>query len=135
MTVEDAAKRIADQYALHRLSGADAIGRWFAARLSDGVSNGTLYDTKTDAVRGQLGQEKHYAYVQITPAHMSPRDAQTYLNVQRRMYDGGIYLADRDHKAGGMDMIKRVSAEDQYNQLRALFRGDVAPTNIVYGRN
>src|SRR5690349_21200097 len=103
--VEDAAKRIADTYGTHRLAlGHDSVGRWFAARLSDGVSNGDTYDSKSQAVDHQIGDERHYVYVQITPAHMTPQDAQHYLNVQRRMYDAGLRLADRDAPNGGPDM-------------------------------
>jgi len=131
--VSDAAKRMRDQYALHQIgTGFEAVGKWFAVRLSDGSSDGVLYESKQAAVRYQRHDEDFYAFVQIIPHTMTYQEAETYLATMRKMYDAGIRLADRDDSSGGMDMIKRTSREDQYRQLRALFVGDAPPTNIRY---
>ena len=131
-TISDAAKRVSDTYALHKIGkGVDAIGKWFAVALNDGRTDNVLYDNKADAVRHQRHNENFYAFVQVTPASMTPADAQTYLDLNRRMYDAGLRLADRDSAHGGRDMIRRLSAEDQKNQIRALFVGDRAPSNII----
>lgn len=131
-TYSDAAKRVSDQYNLHKIgSGADAIGQWFAARLSDGTTDGVLYGSKSDAVRGQHHNEDFYAFIQIGPWSMTYQDAETYLATMRKMYDSGLRLADRDASHGGRDVIKRVTHEDQFAQLRSMFRG-TPPTNISY---
>jgi len=130
--ISDAAKRLYDQYSLHRVANLhEAYGKWFAVRLSDGDSDGVLYDSKQAAVRHQKHNEDFYAFVQITPAHMTMRDAETFLAVHRRMYDKGIRMADPDEASGGMDVIRRVTKEDQYNQLRSMFVGDRAPSNLI----
>lgn len=132
--VSDAAKRIADTYNLHRAADPhSSVGKWFASRLNDGTTDGTLYDSKVEAVRHQRHDEDFYCFTQIVPSTMTPENAETFLNIQRRMYDKGLRLADRD--TGGKDMIRRVSQEDMRSQLRAMFRGDVAPTNITHGTN
>ena len=116
---EDAAKRIADTYNLHRIGMGDAaIGRWFAARLVDGTSDQTLYDSKPDAVRHQHHDEHYYTYICINPGDMSACAAAVMLKTARAAYDHGFRLADPDHKKGGREIIKRVSVEDQMAQSR-----------------
>lgn len=128
----DAAKRVAAEYTMHKDAGKhDAYGKWIAVALADGSSDHTLYDSKRDAIRHQHHNEDYYAYVQIGPWSMSTGDAATYLATTRRMYDAGLRLADRDHAGGGRDMIPRLTRDDQYAQLRAMFRGDRPPTNII----
>jgi hypothetical protein len=132
----DAAKRVADQYGLHKIgAGNDSFGKWFAVKLHDGTSDGTLYDSKSDAIRHQSQFEQYYAFVQVGPWSMSPQDAETFLKINREAYEKGLRLADGSHKGGGRDIIRRVSREDQYAQLRSMFRGDIAPTNITHGGN
>jgi hypothetical protein len=90
----DAAKRCSDAVNLHILADSlGAIGKWVAIRLSDGGSDGVLYDTKSDAVRSQL-HERQCAYVCVTPDGMSPRAAESYLKTVRRLYDEGVTLSD-----------------------------------------
>lgn len=58
----DRGRRVADTIKVHILgNGEDAYGKWVSARLSDGVSDGALYDTKADAVRHALAPN-HMAY-------------------------------------------------------------------------
>lgn len=128
----DAAKRTSDQYNLHRVADVHgSIGKWFAVRLSDGESDGVLYDSKSAAVTHQHHNEDFYAFVQIGPWTMSPTDAAVFLDTNRRLYDKGVRLADPEHNSGGRDLIKRTSREDQRNQLRALFKGDRGPSNLI----
>jgi hypothetical protein len=128
----DAAKRASDAYNLHRVADPHgSIGKWIAVRLSDGTTDDTLYDSKQDAVRGQHHNEDYYAFVQVGPWSFTPQYAETFLKINRRMYDKGLRLADRDHSGGGRDLIRRVTREDQFNQLRSMFRGDRAPSNII----
>lgn len=131
----DAAQRIADQYNLHRVADPyGSVGKWFAARLQDGVSNGELYDTKPDAIRHQVADEKYYVYLQIVPTTMPVKDALAYLSAMRTAYERGLRHADRDAPGGGRDMIRRLTREDQHNGIRAFFHGDRKPSNLRIGR-
>ena len=115
-TYSDAARRIADTHNLHQaVNGTTAVGKWIACRLSDGVSDDTLYDTRTDAVRHQL-HEKQCAYVQIQPEHMSYRDAASYLAFVRHVYDAGLSMPDPDNPE------REIMPTYQFQQLRDRFR-------------
>lgn len=128
----DAGKRVADEYGMHRTADPyGSIGKWMAVALTDGTSDHTLYDSKQDAIRGQHHNEFYYAYLQVSPANLTPKDAATFLALHRRMYDANLKLADREHPGGGYEMIRRTSREDQYNQVRALFLGDRPPSNLI----
>jgi hypothetical protein len=114
---EDAARRISDTYNLHRIgAGNSAIGRWFAARLDDGRSDDTLYDSMRDAVLHQRHNEKHYTFIRINPNSMSPCDAAVMLKVKRGLANVGMRMADPDDAHGGRDVIRRLSVEDQAAQ-------------------
>lgn len=131
----DAARRVADTYALHRLADPIGnIGQWFAVRLSDGSSDMSLYPSKKECIRHQTGDEQLYAYVQIVPATMSPHDAEIFLRTHRKLYDAGIRLVDPDHSAGGLDLITRVSREDQLANVRAALRKG-KPSNLILGKD
>lgn len=116
----DAARHTSDAVNLHFSAlGADAIGKWVAVRLSDGKSDGTLYDSKRDAVRHQ-SDEKLCAYVCVSPAAMNVCRAESFLKVSRMTYDAGFRLADPDARHGGLDLIPRLTQEDQAAQLARL---------------
>jgi hypothetical protein len=92
----DCAKRASDAIRLHLLADRDrAINSWVAIRLSDGGTDGILYDRKAQAVRHQL-HEYQCAYVFVPPDGMSPRAAETFLRFHRHLYDSGFRLADPD---------------------------------------
>lgn len=113
----DAAKRIADTYNLHRIGLLhDSIGKWFAASLADGRTDDTLYDSKRDAVIHQHHNEDYYTFIKIGPQGMIPCEAEVMLKTARSLYDKGLRLADPDHARGGLDVIKRLSVEDQLAQ-------------------
>lgn len=117
----DAAKRLSDSYNLHRIgAGYAAIGKWFAARLDDGKTDDVLYASKSACVRHQHHNEQYYAFVKIAPCDMNFCDAEVYLGIARRMYEAGIRMVDPDHKHGGPDLIKRLTAEDQHAMLRGV---------------
>lgn len=126
--LEDAGKRIADEFALHRL--ADPIGnlgKFFAVRLQDATSNHVLYDSMAEARRdiGRRDDENRWMYVQIVPSTLPARDAAILLRAQRKMYDAGIRVSDME----GRVMIPRVARDDQIAQLRSVFKG-TPPTNV-----
>lgn len=90
----DAARRCAESVNLHvQAIGDQAYGRWVAVRLSDGGSDGVLYDHKQDAIDHQL-HETMCAYVSIPPGGMTVEDAEAYLRLNRMLYDAGCRLAD-----------------------------------------
>jgi hypothetical protein len=130
----DAAKRVSDQWKLHRVAlGNNAIGKWFAARLADGTSDGVLYDTKQDAIRHQHHNEVYFAFICIAPTDISVCDADVYLRTLREMYDAGIRMTDPADAAGGRAPILRQSREDQVSLARSIAsRGRVKPSNLEY---
>lgn len=118
----DAARHASDAVNLHISAiGFDAVGKWVAVALSDGKSDGTLYDSKRDAVRHQA-DEQLCAYVRIAPNGMSPCSAESFLATHRKMYRSGFRLADPDAPHGGLDMVPRLTREDQRRQVAALLR-------------
>lgn len=131
----DAAKRIADEYNLHRCAGgADAIGRWAVFALEDGSSDHVLYDSKHAAVTHQHHNEQRMLFLQISPNSMYVCDAEAFLAVQRKLYDSGVRLTDPDHRSGGRTVIPRLAAEDQRAQILSILSGGkLRPSNIRYG--
>lgn len=92
----DAARRCADAYNFQlTVHGENAAGKWIAVRLADGSSDATLYDTKADAVRHQL-HENQCAYICLLPTCIPVEDALSVLRVHRKLYDGGMRIADPD---------------------------------------
>lgn len=92
----DSARRASDAIRLHLLADRDqAITSWVAIRLSDGGTDGILYNHKHQAVRHQL-HEYQCAYIMISPDGMSPRAAETFLRFHRHLYDSGFRLANPD---------------------------------------
>lgn len=92
----DAARRCSDAVnSALTFYGADAAGRWIAVRLSDGGSDGKLYDTKPDAVRHQL-HETLCAYICIVPTGMPVDHALSFLRTNRKLYAAGMRLSDPD---------------------------------------
>lgn len=122
----DAAKRISDTYSIHRLADPIGhIGKWFAVAIADGTSDGTLYDSRHDAITHQHHNETYYAYVQIVPANMSVCMAEMFLSGVRKTYEARKNLMNRDHPQGGLEPITRLTIEDQRNQLAG------KPTNLI----
>lgn len=114
----DAAKRVYDNYHLHRTVDLHAaLGKWIACALNDGASDGVLYESKSDAISHQHHNEEYYAFVQITYANMTLCTAETFLVINRRLYDAGIRIADNPK---GREVIRRSSTEDQLAYLRGV---------------
>lgn len=93
-TYSDEARRASDNVNLHLLADrADNVGRWVAIRLSDGGSDGVVYDCKCDATRHQL-HERQCVYVNIQPTGLSAKDAEILLKMYRQFYDRGFKMPD-----------------------------------------
>lgn len=122
----DAAKRMTDEYNLHRVAaGYDAIGKWIACALQDGTSDHVLYDDKLSAVTHQRHNESRYVFIKINPSSSNPCEMEVMLRTSRRLYDAGMRMTDPDHKHGGPSVIRRLMVEDELNFMRG------AVTNLV----
>ncbi len=109
----DEAKAASDAVNLHVSAlGFDAMRKWVAVSLRNGKSDGTLYDTKQEAIRHQL-DEFLCAYVCVPPNGMSPCSAESFLATHRKLYKAGFRMVDRDDPRGGRDVIPRLTIEDQ----------------------
>lgn len=90
----DEARRASDTVNLHLLADPEGNnGRWVAIRLSDGSSDGNVYDCKCDAKCYQL-HEKQCVYVQIQPTGLSAKDAEILLKMTRDLYDQDMQMPD-----------------------------------------
>lgn len=122
---EDAVKRLADHYNLHRVaSGIDSVGKWIAVALADGASDGVLYNGKQEAVRHQHHNERYYTFIKIVPSTMTLCEANVMMVTARKLYEKGMRMADPDHRSGGPEVIKRTSIED------VLAVAAMRPTNL-----
>lgn len=84
------ARRACEQVNIHLLAqGTEAHGRYVAIRLSDGGSDGTLYDTRNDAIRHQL-HENLCAYYRVTIGGASPKAMWVFMVYMRQLYDNGV---------------------------------------------
>lgn len=109
MPVTDDGKRLSD--AVMVAIAAGGRGRWIAARLSDGGTDGNVYDTRQDAIRHQLHEEQ-CCYVLIPPAgQMPPHEATGYLRFNRSRVAAGMRMVDPE-AAAPMPIIQ--GAADQF---------------------
>lgn len=89
------------------------IHSWIAVSLADGSYDGTLYDTRQDAVRHQA-HEQQCAYLNLGPilGGMEVQAAFAILKFHRDAYDAGMTFIDPEHPTGGMDIGMPVAMED-----------------------
>lgn len=127
----DAARRVSDTWNLHLTAQASAralglglsqTARWFAVRLSDGSTDGQLYDTRREAITHQHHNENWYAYCYLQPCEMTVCMAESFLYVHRLAYDNGFRMADPD--GSGHELIPALTVEDFAAQMDALARRD-----------
>jgi len=129
----DAAKKLCDTYNLHTtVDRYGSINKWFAVALADGSSDGILYDNKDDCVRHQHHNESFYAYICIRPSSMNVCEAETYLHVQRRLYDAGLRVTDPRDMKQNPTLIKRATVEDMRSLVHAVEHKSRAQ-NLNYG--
>lgn len=88
-TFSDAARRASDTINNHLM--VDPMGnhkKVVAIRLSDGGSDGVVYDDVAAAANHQL-HYKQCMYIRIPLSGMTPQEAEAMLNYHRRVYDAG----------------------------------------------
>ena len=116
----DAAKRASDIVNSYRLfvPWDELRTKWLAIRLSDGGYDGTLYDSKRDAVRHQL-DEFLCAYVcfKNLVGGSTPREMELFLKFNRDAYDAGFRLPDPDSQFGGREVLMTTALRDYYRNL------------------
>lgn len=121
--VDDAAKRAYDVVALKAaFTDYDTRVRqspYMALRLSDGGSDGVLYDTKADAIRKQAHEYlcAYFSFRNAPSGFSRPKDAAIFLAWNRAAYDAGHRLPDPDHSWGGQDLRLPTTNEVLFNQL------------------
>jgi hypothetical protein len=111
----DSAKRFADivNGYLAFVPWDELKDKWLAIRLSDGGHDSTLYDSKLDAVTHQADEFLcvYFSFRNVAGG-ITPKDAEIYLEFNRKAYDAGFRLPDPDHKHGGPDLFMPTSTYD-----------------------
>lgn len=123
--VGDAAKRAYDNVrGLATFSSyEDRMSRpYVALRMLDGSYDGTMYETKRDAVRHQLHEQTcaYFSFRNAPNGFSSAKDAAIFLAWHRAAYDAGFRLPDPDDTHGGPDLDMPMTGEHLHNQLRRL---------------
>lgn len=116
--ITDRGRRLSEAVTLAGLAGGR--GKWIAARLSDGRTDGNVYDTRADAIRHQL-HETQCAYVMVPPDGAMPEaDATAFLEVNEKAYDAGYRLSDPSGAAPMLtsDQMPEISRAARRRMLR-----------------
>ena len=112
INVDDAAKRMSDIInGLVTFTPTWELARkWIAIRLQDGGYDGTLYDSREDAIRHQT-DERFCAYVamQSMIQGAKPLDCAIYLEFHRQAYDENMRL----HEPQAPQLILPTSVYDR----------------------
>ncbi len=105
----DAAKRMFDAIRLHQVTlTRDEIlnKRFIAVSLSDGSSDNTAYDSRTDAMRIKGPWVANYAYVQVPLQRLSVEACDVMLWYVKQVYEAG-YRPEPQH-----ELMMPVTLED-----------------------
>jgi hypothetical protein len=96
--LKDAASRMRDAVNLHVVAGALGVRErhlcWVAIDLSDGRSDGTLYESRADAVRHTRNRSKGWFYVKVGAESMGEREAIIVLQQARQAFKMGVVFAE-----------------------------------------
>ena len=126
VVVTDAARRafdIVNSY-VHFTEFEHRVKCWVVLRLADGGSDGTLYESRREAVRHQSDEKlcAYFSYRNSPNGFASRKDAQLYLDYHRMAYDQGFRLPDPDASNGGPELIMP-TAREQLMLQRAPWAG------------
>jgi hypothetical protein len=95
-SLDDAAKRLSDAVTLHMLAtNNSAAGSWIAARLSDGGTNGDVYETREQAIRHN---PDYHCYLLIPPDGMGIQAASIFLRFNRVLFKNGMRMPEPDRE-------------------------------------
>lgn len=96
----------------------EIINKWLAFKLSDGTSDGVLYDTKREAVRHQHGNEQWFAFFTFRNClgGTNPREMAVFLLWNREAYDRGMRMPDPHDVHGGREVLITAAQGDIYRQ-------------------
>lgn len=85
-----------------------------AIRLSDGGSDGVVYDNRLDAARFQLHEQQcYYCYFRgLGPAGAKPLEMAIVLEMQRKAYQSGVRFIDPDQPNGGPELLMTTAGLD-----------------------
>lgn len=122
MPVTDEGRRLSDAVTLALSVGG--VGCWVAARLSDGGTDGNVYDTRADAIRHQL-HEDQCCYLIIPPTGMPPAEASAYIAFNRRRVAAGMKMVDPEQQAPMPLMMPNRAARRGNRGGRNNFQRDV----------
>lgn len=115
--LKEAGKRMADALnAKVVFGGLGTFGRWMTFRLDDGSSNGTLYDSVTDAI-ARVPSVAAYWFEQVRPSSYSADECALTLRYARAAYDAG-WRPDVQYPTP----IMPVRLEDAHKKIRQLDR-------------
>jgi hypothetical protein len=118
----DEAKRFADTYNLHKAAGARH--GWIAVKYIDGSAPAVVYDTRQDAVADRFPWEDSYFYATLAgPASMTVCQAESLLRYKRVMSEMDRAHVDRDAPHGGLEVISRLTTEENEAQIAAVQAG------------
>jgi len=113
----DAAKRLSDTYNLHIVAGARR-GSVIAYSLADARSDGTVYDSREDAVAHQRHNEGRRGYVRIGAGRMTVCEAAAVIRWDRQAAE--LAAAQLGEKSGGLEVIPRLGIEERERQLAVM---------------
>lgn len=113
----DAGKRASDilnVYIVHS-RWDDIKTQFMAIRLSNGGSDGILYENKRDAIKHQI-HEHQCAYVCFNELRggASARDMAIYIKFNRDAYANGMRLTDPEDQLGGLQPLMTTGQRDFY---------------------
>ena len=112
----DAARRCSDAVSLACVAGA--TGMWVAVRLSDGGTDGNVYDSREAAIRHQRGLSA-FTPCQVQPGGMSHFEAEAFLDYWRKLHAANV----RDNDPGLLLPLMPLTGRDRARQVRVLAKG------------
>lgn len=116
-----AAKRCSDAVNLHLSAiGFDAVKKWVAVKLSDGSSDGILYDSQRLAAIHHRNAGDRYCYIPVRPSGLSVCQAESVMATNRMFHNAGFRLGDPDDRSANLSVIPRLTREEQVRQVSAL---------------
>ena len=104
-SADDHAKRAYDIMNMHLIAKGDSSwGCWVALRLSDGGSDGTLYETRSEAIAHQL-HETQCCYLVIPPTGFTLSEVREFLNLSRSLRERGARIPSHgDYRKAGFKL-------------------------------